>query len=676
MKNTLHAIYLKIDTTSKSLAKNALAQLIVKILFHHEKELTIEEIKSDVNSLLKTKIKKERVEEAIDLLLSERKINNNYDKYKLGTSRKRKIDIAYQEYTNRIFRIIDKFFSPVKSERTVIRNWFETITIQFFTEYKSEWIAEKAYKTKKKNSFEGLSSIIDSVTKKDKNIVEEDKEWLKKQYFKFFNSPDDDVISIFWDFGTCAFSSTLITAHTSTDKLTLDSYKDSVFILDTNILLYLHLEEGRFYESYVSLEKIFKSLNIVPATFNITRDEYVKTIGNKRDTVLRIIEKYDEEVIDQLGDAFIKTAKSRQCKELEDYEQFFDEFMDVPNVFVNDVKIEMLDDKEINNVIEEGQDNEILILKLNEIYRNRHKYKKNGNNGSSNPKVIKDKQKRPLMHDAGLIAGAEHLRKKQNCFILSRDITVKQYGIDTALREEQAISIGLDSLISMFALDNGGIDIDPTNFKPLFANIIKLAMIPERDTFQIADLARMLDVEEQISELPNEDIIEIAKGVNRNKLMGLDDEKITVELTRSFQNHKLNLKQDLDVSKKETLLERCEKEKYKEKSEKTELALRKKVREELMEKYEKNLLRNRIVFFFILPILTIGLTVLIIFLTQKEASNSLITHAIGFAINILAWIVTSFLVVKPKLKRTYKEGVAQIDDEVERIIREYKQNST
>ena len=45
MKNTLQAIYLKIDTTSKSLAKNALSQLILKILFHFEKDLSIDEIK-------------------------------------------------------------------------------------------------------------------------------------------------------------------------------------------------------------------------------------------------------------------------------------------------------------------------------------------------------------------------------------------------------------------------------------------------------------------------------------------------------------------------------------------------------------------------------------------------------------------------------------------------------
>lgn len=358
---------------------------------------------------------------------------------------------------------------------------------------------------------------------------------------------------------------------------------------------------------------------------------------------------------------------SRQGISQEDYEQFFDDLMDAPDVFVDEVKIKILDNVELDRVIEKGQENDALIEQLNKIYRTRHKYMKNG---FSKSKAIKDKRKRPLMHDAGLISGAEHLRKSDNCFILSRDITVKQYGINTALRDEQALTIGLDSLISIFALDNGGIDIDPTNFKPLFANIIKLALIPERETFQLADLARMLDVEEQIAELPNDDIIEIAKEVNRSKLIGLNDEKITVQLTRSFQNHKLKLKGDLDLSKKEILIERDEKLRYKIVSEKTEAALKKRIHNDLRQIYDDRLRRNRIFFYLILPIVTIGITVLIIFLTRKEESSSLITHLIGLIINILAWLITSFLLVKPSLRKTYKASVAQIDEEVERKFNE------
>jgi hypothetical protein len=572
MKNTLHAIYLKTDTTSKSLAKSALAQLILKILFHYDKEMDVHQIKNEINSILNASIRKERIADALHLLEEESKIATNDGKYALSASSRKKIVIAYEEYTNRIFRIIDKYFSPVKSKKTAIRNWFETVTIQFFSEYKSEWIAEKAYKTKKENSYEGLMKIIETVNKKDKSIEEEDKQWLKKQYFKFFYSTDDDVVSIFWDFGTCAFSSTLITANTAADKLTLESFRNSKFILDTNILMSLHLEEGRFFEAFESLEKIFKALNVTVGIFKITRDEYVKTMGTKRDEVIRIIDNFDNDVIDLIDDEYIKTAKSRQCENPEDYLRFFDDLMDVPDFFAKEVKIEIFDNSSLSKIIEDGETNEELINKLNEIYRNRHKYIKNG----STPKVIKDKRKKPLMHDAGLISGTEYLRKNENCYILSLDITVKQYGINAVLRDETSISIGLDSLISIFALDNGGIDIDPTEFKPLFASIIKLALIPERETFQLADLARMLDVEDQIAQLPKEDIIEIAKEVNKSKLIGLNDEKITVQLTRSFQTHKLKLKQDLEISKKETHIERDEKEKYRLTSEKVESVLRQK----------------------------------------------------------------------------------------------------
>ncbi len=74
MKNTLQAIYLNIDTTSKSLAKNALSQLILKILFHYDKELSKDEIKNEVNSILNANLKRDRIDDALNLLVDENKV--------------------------------------------------------------------------------------------------------------------------------------------------------------------------------------------------------------------------------------------------------------------------------------------------------------------------------------------------------------------------------------------------------------------------------------------------------------------------------------------------------------------------------------------------------------------------------------------------------------------------
>lgn len=675
MKNALQTIYLRLDSTSQSLSKTALAQLILKVIFIFERPINIEEIESGISGVLNTKIEKERITEALSILSDEHKITPTEKGYLLVPAKRKNIEIALDEYDKRVKRIIEKFFSPAKSSKSAIRNWFENITIVFFSEYKTEWIAQKAYNVKQEDSYHGLQNIIETNTKNDNDIVEEDKIWLKGQYFKFINSSDDDVVTIFWDYGMCVYASTLITASTGADKISLETFKNSMFIIDTNILMYLKLEQDNYHDSYKSLKSIFEKLNIVPATLHITRDEYLRTMEYKREEVLRIIENFDKDVIEKLEDPFIKTAKGRECVTTDEYSAFFDSLLDMPDVFIDNLKIEKVDDQEVDKAVEIGMQNKELLKKLNEIYRNKHLYRKKGyidstKKGKDENKKPKDKKRRPLQHDAGLISGAELLRKRGKCFIITRDITVKQYGIQNTLRDEPPISIGLDNLISMLAIDNGGIDIDPSNFKPLFAYMIKLALIPEHGVIQIEDLSRILDIEHQIADLPSDEIIDIAKELNRNRFSDLDDEKINLQLTRRFQAGKLKLKQDLDSSRKETFIQKKEKERIIKKELKSREALRNKIYTDLMSEYENDMFKNKLIFFIGLPIFTILATLLGVYLFRKTMIPPLLGYMVGLFTNLIIWFLSNLLLVNPKLRKRYKNRVTKIDEEVNRRLNE------
>jgi hypothetical protein len=678
MKNTLHAIYLRLDTTSKSLSKTALAQMILKIIYFYNAPIELTKIENELKGCLSTTVRKERIIEAVELLIKENKIAFEHNKYRVRNSRKKKIDEALNEHNIRINRIVEKFFANTKSGNTAIKKWVENVTIDFFTEYRNEWIAAKTYSIKRESNYLGLETLIDGITKKDKNIDKSDRDWLKSQYLKFFNSSDEDVASIFWDYGTCVFASTLITSSTAADKLSLESLKDSKFILDTNILMYLQLEEDNFYKSYKSLEEIFEKLNIKTCYFNVTKEEYEKSMSYKTGALLKVIQRYEEDVIDKTDDPYLKTAKSRQCIDYDDFKEFFNGLINIPRTFVDKMPLELLNGEALEDVIEKGRNNELLQEKINTIYKNKSKYisSSNGNKNhfKDDTKLVKDKKKGALIHDSGLISGAEYLRTKEKCFILTRDITVKQYGIETELRDEPPISIGLDTLIGMLAINNGGIDIDPTNFKPLFANIIKLSLIPEPNTFQVVDLARMLDVEQQIADLPSNDIIDIAKELNRSILKGVDDEKLTVQLSRRFQASKLNLKSNLDLANKEKHLEKTEKDKYVAKEAKVRDALRKEIYNDMMQKYSNKLIRNRLLWFLFVPSMAIMATLVGIYLYKHNLTDSLSSYIIGLISNVLVWFFTNLLVINPKLARTYKNSVLEINELVDKRLKEKIEN--
>ncbi len=654
MRKKIQTIYLRNDSSSKSLTKRALSQLILKIIYSFKISPTKKEIITELNGILGTSISNEKIDKAFELLHTDKKLFENNGKYTISSAKREQIDIAVTEYENCQKRVIENYFGPISTPTDAVVQWFEEVTIEFFNEYSSEWISDLCLTTTEavKSKQQGIQAILDLVTSKNKYVLSKDKEWLKKQYLKFLQANDSDVSSILWAYGTSRFSSTLIIANTSADPITIEEFTNSKCILDTNILMYLDLEKSKFKNAFLSMENIFINLKIFPVYFFITRDEFSRAMDKKKVDILKAVENYPKEVIKATDDPFLQTALHRGCSSVEDFERFFDELMDIPKFFSDILDIKMLDDVELDNAITIGQKDEKLKEKINSIYKK--KYHKN-------------KSKNPLLHDSGLISGAEFARKKEKCFILSRDSSINEATLPG--KNEMPLAIGLNTLINLLAIDNGGTDIDPTNCAPLFASIIKLALLPERNVFRPEDLSRMLDIETQISGLPSEELIDIAREFHHNNVTGVSEEEATLQLHRRFQSSKLELQSDLDKSKREAFFEKTEKEKFISRSDKATKKLREKYTGELMDTYEGQLRRNRIIIFCVFPAATILITYFLIHITSDDQTPWK-QYVIGIALNIIAWALTDFLYLDKKLVSKYSDRVNNIAEEVEKKIRE------
>jgi hypothetical protein len=66
------------------------------------------------------------------------------------------------------------------------------------------------------------------------------------------------------------------------------------------------LERSKFQEPFKAMGKIFVKLNITPVYFAITKDEFTRTIEHKKLDVIRVVENYPFEVIEQTADPFLK----------------------------------------------------------------------------------------------------------------------------------------------------------------------------------------------------------------------------------------------------------------------------------------------------------------------------------------------------------------------------------
>ena len=189
------------------------------------------------------------------------------------------------------------------------------------------------------------------------------------------------------------------------------------------------------------MENIFIDSTISPVYFSITRDEFIISMEYKKNTVLRVVENYPHEVISKTHDPLINTAIQRGCVTREDFERFFDQLLDVPKYISELLENIQYDSVELDAAIEKGQKDEKLKRRINKVYKS---------------KRHKDKGPNKLQHDAGLIAGAEFLRNQEKCFILSRDNSIKEVALEKPVRNEMPIAIGLDTLINVLAIDNGG----------------------------------------------------------------------------------------------------------------------------------------------------------------------------------------------------------------------------
>ncbi|HOP41000.1 MAG TPA: hypothetical protein PLI53_08150, partial [Geobacteraceae bacterium] len=90
----------------------------------------------------------------------------------------------------------------------------------------------------------------------------------------------------------------------------------------------------------------------------------------------------------------------------------------------------------------------------------------------------------------------------------------------------------------------------------------------------------------------------------------------------------------------------------------------------LRDKYDGQLMKNRILIFVVLPLVTIIITILCVYL--KSDSELLVTRGqlIGLGVNIIAWLLTDFLFLNKKIKSKYSERINGINEDVERRIRE------
>lgn len=660
MKDILHSVYIKHDTTFKSLTKRALAQIILKIIFQYGgKGLPTNNLRDKIREVTGVKFTVNDITAAVNRLMhQEKKLNTKNGRHYIRQSYLSTIKKAVKESEELHENVLNHWFSRSKTYtetdgRDVIRDWFESLLIEFFKEYSRDWINDlKSSKRLGSKKMPNIENIVGSSFRRTR-VFKEDYNWLKKQFISFIESERIEDDNLLWIYGSSMFSSTLITARNYADDFGLEIFKDSDFILDTNILMILELEGFDLSYAIKSIEASFLKLNITPKYFHISKKEYLRAIGPKQDATIAALKKYDFEVIKESDCAFIQTAIRRECIEVDDFNRFFQEIANPPARFGDSLPLVCEDYLELHNAIEAGENNDTIKKDINIIY---------------NGRTRRNKRERPKQHDAGLIAGASFIKKTKKCWILTRDGTLREYAFKKALRDDNPIAIGLDSLIQMLAINSGGVELSSTEFAPLFSRLVKASLMPEKDTFEMEDLYFIDKTRIQISELDNDKIIEVAKKVNQLRLRGTSDDDIVLEIQRMFQGSV----SDISVEVEKLKAEKDKLSRYGERKEIENKNLESKLLEEEIKSRIKKLRKavfSNWVLLLLFPVLIFIAFIFLVFFSSIQ-SNPIAIALVAVLGSIVAAMIISYF-KKRKLRITDKDRIL-IKEEARKYIAELK----
>lgn len=657
MREFIHGIYIKSNPQFDSLSKIALSQLVLKILFQSSDGLNFRTLKNEIKNVIKADVDHKELKSVLEALKDCYSIQN--DKYILIEKVKKKFEKENQHFQNLFESVLSYWFSNSTVPLIDIRNWFNKTIVKFFEIYRYDWIDEICRKgSSKRVKYVKVDDFLDESFNVISTVSKKDRLWLKEQFWKFIYSERSEDNQILWLYGTSMFSSVLLAARNYRDNVSVDLFRDSVFILDTNVLMALGLEGHELSDSLIALEKILIKYNIQPKYFNITKDEYRRAIMPKKSQIIKIFENYNEDVIKDIEDAWVLTALKRNCRNQADLERFFDTVVEINDVFYNDLPMELLENASLDDAIEKGSIDEKTRKIIKTIHFNRAK---------------RDKKEPQLKHDVGLIKGAEYLRDNQKkCWIITADGTIKRYAIENTIRSEYPVAISLEVLLNILAVKNGNADIDPKDFAPLFANLIKYSLIPDKDIFQVADLSYLLDSNYQINELESDVVKSIAREVNQMRIKGSPDSEIGLFLMRSFQSRKYTHLSEKDNAQKDFEKEKVRREEAEGKADR----LKSKLSNELKTKYKHKYLRHLFfktgmvfIAFFIIGLFSYYIS------TILQSSDNKSSFLVAVSLEIIILIVVEIIFVYFKWLPKYRKDLKGLDKLVEQEINEKTEKS-
>lgn len=520
-QNDLLSLWLKYESKSQIISQKALDNLILKALFLQEPSeyVSLKDLKKSLDAILHGDLNQDRLMEAINGALSS-ELEVSKGEYRLKTATREKIQrqsFSSQQLHN---EIINRYFKGATSSKDSIITWFKWVLSEFFIRYYGEWMGNRQFSTIDQNEHIGsIDSIItESFQRPEFQLDETDHAYLRKHFDIFFKEQSEKgSAKIFTAYGISCFSALLVYSSLFANKATIEAFKDATFLLDTNILLTINIEDDK-QNKLCRLEQALKGLNVSIAYLNETASEYYRYIHSVYEQLQD--NAYELETLPRT--VVIDAAIGLGCCDPASVENFYNtQLKDLPSVFSEEIPIEKYKDtaNDIDIICREPQKRTDVADKLDPILVERRRRK------TENAK----------QHDISLLVAATYLLSKgKKLYVLTYDKCIQRYTQQYPYQDTN-YSLGLDALMALLAIDGAGLDVNDTSFSSLFKQIIKIETIPYDDTDEILlDIYRVNTILNKITELQPSISENLQQEVLNMRISNVSAQEIALKMERKL----------------------------------------------------------------------------------------------------------------------------------------------
>lgn len=534
------AANLRYGASAEPLLHRAYAHVVSKVLFLAGRgvDLSVSDILKGCKELtLRGRPTNKHVNAALNLLQTHgvaehRGGRSGRERYVLDESSWDDIEAQLAARRDRLGVIVREHF-PNEISLVQLLAWFDDVAARFMAAYGDVWVREITGRMPHQSFTKQRLKGLVGVTAKPHGL-QDHVEQLECGFRQFLTSEDPADQAMIWHYGRALFAARLMAADLSSDPISAGRLRGSLLLLDTNVMIDLALLEAVDDPAIEALKAALDHHDIDIRHLPVTFVEYRHVQENRKNRTRNLAKTFSFMVLRISDDDWIRAGVHRGFSSGLEMEALFDELMaSPPSTPVHDE--ETLDASGL------GEADDELVAQVQRAWRNRWP---DGRPPKSLPRA---------RHDAALEAAAAHVRGTGRiCHVVSSDQSMRAFSKEKAGPTGIATWISLESLLQVFATEQGSGTEDASDFAPLLSQLIKEDLHHlDRLSISIDDLDYLAELDAQVNDLPVEEVQVLARKLHKLRLEGADrsDPELRRIIGNSIRKTRRRLGYDLETAR-------------------------------------------------------------------------------------------------------------------------------